>query len=259
MINFDYLESNKDLLRADYRLATPFPFLEIHNFCEEAKLLKMLGEMPELTNRSRDSVFAENKFEKSRYFELGALFNELHEDLHSDRFAEFLSYITGKKVFIDPDNHGGGLHEGRGRSKLDMHLDYNYHPLHKKWWRELNILFYFTPGWRADYGGQLQLEDLRSGEKRELGIDFNKVIIQQCSSYSLHGYNYTSFPEDKSRLSIATYAFTEHQSIIESPRTTDWFPDRQGGSRVKHKLGRNIHRVIKIKNFLFGSGTSKNQ
>jgi len=258
MIDFNYLDNNKEILRSKYRLATPFPYLEIYNFCDEGKLVAMLEEMPELTNRSRDSIFAENKFEKSRYFELGRLFNELHQDLHSEKFSEFLSYITGKAVFVDPDNHGGGLHQGRGKSKLDMHLDYNYHPLNRNWWRELNVLFYFSPGWRSEYGGQLQLEDLRSGEKRELGIEFNKLIIQQCSSYSLHGYNYTNFPPDKSRLSIATYAFTEHKNLIEKPRTTDWFPDRQGGSAFKQKIGRNIHYFIKIKSLIFGSGTSKN-
>lgn len=258
MIDFKNLETNKELLRTKYLLAEPFPYLEINNFCDERKLTDMLKEMPELTKRSRDSVFAENKFEKSRYFELGPLFNELHHDLHSEEFSEFLSYLTGKKVFIDPDNHGGGLHQGRGKSKLDMHLDYNYHPLNVNWWRELNVLFYFSPGWRTEYGGHLHLEDLRTGEKRELGIEFNKVIIQQCSSFSLHGYNYTNFPENQSRLSIATYAFTVHKNLIEKPRTTDWFPDRQGGSAIKQLLGRNIHRLIKVKTVLFGSGTSKN-
>lgn len=258
MINFDYIEQNKEELRLKYRLADPFPHLHIIDFCDEDKLNNMLLEMPVLENKSRDAFFAKNKFEKSKYYELGPLFAEFNKDLNSNRFASFLSFITDKKVFVDPANHGGGLHQGRGKSKLDMHLDYNYHPINKSWWRELNILFYFSPKWKSEYGGHLNLEDLRSGKKKKLPIYFNSLIIQECSSYSLHGYDLTDFPSGSSRLSIATYAFVEHKSIIESPRTTDWFPDRQGGSATKQFVGRNIHKLIRIKSKFFGSGTSKN-
>lgn len=259
MINFNYLEENKEELRLKYRLADPFPHLHILDFCDEDKLNLMIDEMPILNQKSRDAIFATNKFEKSRYYELGPLFNEMHEDLQSKKFASFLSFITGKSVFVDPANHGGGLHQGRGKSKLDMHLDYNYHPLQNDWWRELNILFYFSPNWKNEYGGHLKLEDLRSGKTKKIPINFNSIIIQECSSYSLHGYDLTNFPSDSARLSIATYAFVEHKTLIESPRTTDWFPDRQGGSPLKQFLGRNIHKMVRIKSLLFGSGTSKNQ
>ena len=71
MIDFNFLESNKEDLRLQYLSASPFPHLVIENLCEEDKLLALYEKVPVLDNRSRDFIFAGNKFEKSRYFELG--------------------------------------------------------------------------------------------------------------------------------------------------------------------------------------------
>ena len=129
MINLSKLESNKEDLRIKYLTSKPFSHLIIDDFCDEEKLLQLRSQIPELNNKSRDYIFANNKFEKSNYKELGPLFLELYNDLKSERFNEFLSYISNKTVFVDPKNHGGGLHQGKKNSFLDMHLDCNYHPL----------------------------------------------------------------------------------------------------------------------------------
>ena len=78
---------------------------------------------------------------------------------------DFLSFLTNKETFVDPKNHGGGLHQGKKNSFLDMHLDYNYHPLNQNWWREMNLLLYLNKDWKNSYGGHLKLRDLRTDEK----------------------------------------------------------------------------------------------
>ena len=57
-------------------------------------------------------MFAKNKFEKSNYGEIGPLLKELQEDLSSNEMNQFLIFITGQNVFVDPKNHGGGLQQG---------------------------------------------------------------------------------------------------------------------------------------------------
>ncbi len=259
MINFDYLEKNKEDLKLKYLSAKPFPHLHIANICDSKKLNEMYLMIPDLDNKSRDYMFAGNKFEKSNYQTLGYLFSELQNDLRSKRMNNFLSYLTGKNTFVDPKNHGGGLHQGKKNSFLDMHLDYNYHPLNQNWWREMNLLLYLNKDWKPEYKGHLKLRDLRTDETDELDVDFNTLIIQQCGDYTLHGYDITNFPEGNFRTSIATYAFTEHKRQLYKPRTTDWFPEKEGDGQIKKLLGRNFHKLVKIKNTFFGSGTSKNQ
>tara|TARA_R110001606_G_scaffold383403_1_gene545674 strand:- start:518 stop:1297 length:780 start_codon:yes stop_codon:yes gene_type:complete len=259
MINFDLLFENKESYRLKYLIAKPFPHLTIENICDSEKLKKMHSQIPLLESKSRDYMFAKNKFEKSNYGELGDLFLELQLDLKSDKMNEFLSFISGEKVFVDPKNHGGGLHQGRKNSFLDMHLDYNYHPINNNWWREMNLLLYLNKDWKQSYGGHLDLEDLRTGEKKKCNVGFNTLIIQKCGDYTLHGYKPTNFPEGNYRTSIATYAFTKHISQIYPSRTTDWFPNKENDGRFKKILGRNLHKIVKVKNYILGSGTAKNQ
>src|SRR6059058_3691481 len=108
MINLDFLEANKQKLREDYLLAKPFPYLIIDNFCEKDKVEALYNKIPELSNKSRDYMFANNKFEKSNYKELGSEFEELYADLSSTRMNNFLSFIANEEIFVDPKNHGGG-------------------------------------------------------------------------------------------------------------------------------------------------------
>lgn len=259
MIDFDRLFREKEQLRLEYLTARPFPHIAIKNICNEEKLTELYNQIPLLDNKSRDYMFAKNKFEKSNYSELGPLFKELQEDLRSEKMNEFLSYLESKPIFVDPKNHGGGLHQGRKNSFLDMHLDYNYHPLHDLWYREINLLLYLNKDWKPEYGGQLELRDLRTDETASVDVDFNTLIIQKCDDYTLHGYHPTNFPEGVYRTSIATYAFSKHVRQVDKPRVTDWFPDKEGDSNFKKWLGRNMKTLVRVKSKLLGSGTAKNQ
>ena len=257
MINIAFLEANKETLRQEYLLAKPFPYLVLDNFCDTDRLVKMYAAIPELTNKSRDYMFAHNKFEKSNYKELGPEFEELYVELASRRMNDFLSYIANEEIFVDPANHGGGLHQGRQNSFLDMHLDFNYHPLHKGWFRNMNLLLYLNKDWKPEYKGHLKLVDLRTGAAKELEVPFNRLIIQQTRAYTLHGYDMTNFPEQQYRTSIATYAYSIHKTLIEKPRTTDWVV--KDGQPIKKAIAAVYGPAVKIKNLLFGSGTAKNK
>jgi hypothetical protein len=258
MINFDYLEANLEKLRINYLTAQPFPHLIIDNFCDEAKLTDAHEAIPELSNKSRDYAFAKNKFEKSNYKEICPELKEFYDDLSSERFNKILSFITAKKTFVDPKNFGGGLHQGKKNSFLDMHLDFNYHPLNKSWYRELNLLLYLNKDWKPEYKGHLKIKDLRTGEESEIGVSFNRMIIQQCAPYTLHGYDMTNFPDGKYRTSIATYAYQIHKTLIEKPRTTDWSP-KEDAPFFKKILAKNYNFLVQTKNLFFGSATAKNQ
>lgn len=255
MIRFNYLEANKEQFRLDYLLAKPFPHLILDDICEEDAVKQMLEEIPSIETKSRDYVFASNKFEKSKFWTISEHFLNLYEDFISDRFEAFLSFITNEKVFVDKRFHGGGIHQGKEGSFLDMHLDFNYHPLQKYWFRNLNLLLYLNPGWEEAHGGHLRLKDLRTGEAKDVGVPFNRLVIQQTRNYTLHGYDPIRFPKGKFRTSIAAYAYTEHQHHIEKPRTTDWFV--KPNQPVKQFLAKIYDPAVKVKNALFGSATAK--
>ncbi|MCC6372117.1 MAG: 2OG-Fe(II) oxygenase [Bacteroidia bacterium] len=256
MILFEELKNNRDKYRLDFLLAKPFPHLVLDNICDEEKINRLYNEIPEISTKSRDYVFAANKFEKSKIKEISPLFEELHNDLISKDFEDFLKHITNLDVFVDKAFHGGGIHQGKKKSFLDMHLDFNYHPINKNWYRSLNLLLYLNKNWKPEYGGHLCLQDLRTGEKKDVEVPFNRLVIQLTNNYTLHGYNITNFPEGVFRTSIAAYAYMPHQHHIEKPRTTDWHV--KSDQPVKQFLAWIYNPAVKIKNKLFGSSTAKN-
>lgn len=255
MINFQQLETKKEEWRLLFLLAKPFPYLAIDGFCEPGKALELYRQVPDIQTKSRDYIFAANKFEKSQIREISPLFSELYDDLVSEKFQRFLQFISNEEVFVDKTLHGGGIHQGKKNSFLDMHIDFNYHPLHPNWYRTLNLLFYLNKDWVPDHGGHLKLKDLRTGQEKKIDICFNRMIIHLTGKHTLHGYDRTDFPEGTYRTSIASYAYSVHQYRIEKPRTTDWHP--ADDQPIKKILARMYDPAVKIKNRIFGSSTAK--
>lgn len=254
MIRFDYLEQNKEKFREQFLTAQPFPHIGIDDICDAEKLNQLYQQIPEIETPSADYVFAKNKFEKSRYYELGGLFEELYNDFISDAFQQWLCYVTNENVFVDKTFYGGGIHQGKDGSFLDMHADFNYHPLHDHWYRNLNLLLYINKDWKKEYGGELKLEDGRTGVKTEVDVPFNRLAIMHCRSYTLHGYDPIRFPEGTARTSIAAYAYTLHEHRMEGARTTVWHVKKENWA--KYILSKIWVPAVKLKSKFSKSKTA---
>lgn len=262
MINFAKIEQSADELRSRFLSADPFEHVVIDDFCDSANLRKLLDQVPdpihEKVNKSRDYVFAKNKFEKSSFKSISPLFAELHGDLMSNRFQSFLRRLTGEEVFIDPAFHGGGIHQGGPGSFLDMHVDFNTHPLHESWFRNLNILLYLNSDWHQNYGGELKIRHRdRPDSTKLIAPIFNRCVIMFTRDYTVHGYDRISFPEGQYRRSVAAYAYSELGSDLPDYRTTVWYPEKAGA--LKTAVGRHWPKLVKVKNYFFGSSTAKNK
>ena len=134
---------------------------------------------------------------------------KLHELLASDAFVERMSYMSGIPGLVaDPQLVGGGIHETNHGGHLDVHVDFNVNEstgLH----RRLNILVYFNPDWKEEYGGILDLWD--ADVKNCLGRFapmFNRAAGFATSATSWHGVTPVSCPPGRMRRSFAAYYYT---------------------------------------------------
>ena len=238
MINFLVIEQNIQQLAQEFTNAKPFSYVVIDNFAEEDKLYEILDTFPvpgaDNLNKSRDYIFAKNKCEKANFKEVSAECNEIYQDFISERFQKIIRQITNQNVFVDREFHGGGIHQGGEGSFLDMHIDFNYHPLHQDWFRNLNILLYLNPDWKQEYGGQLKLKHRVTGESDEIEPLFNRCVIMFTRDYTLHGYDRISFPQGKFRRSIATYAYNIDPNPQNS-HSTRWITETT--SPLKKMIG----------------------
>jgi hypothetical protein len=260
MLNFNTIEENLESMARQFRTAEPFEHLVLDHFADESRLLHLIPALPlpseHRIHKSRDYIFAKNKFEKGNFKELSEECQELYLDLTSARFQTILRTLTAQEVFVDPEFFGGGIHLGGKDSFLDMHVDFNYHPLHRNWFRNLNILLYLNPGWKREFGGQLKLKHARTLKTAEVEPLFNRCVIMLTRDYTMHGYDRIRFPEGEFRRSIATYAYSL-DPLPGKERSTRWIPE--GASFLKRTIGNAWPALVRIKSYFLPSGTAKNK
>ena len=136
-----------------------------------------------------------------------------------------------------------------------MHADFNYHPLKKTWFRNLNLLLYLNKDWKPSYKGHLNLQHKDTKEATEVEVPFNRMVIMLCRGFTLHGYDPIEFPEGTFRTSVAAYAYTLHEENQEAARTTEWHIEQKDGT-LKYLVSKMWVPMVKLKSKFFKSKTA---
>lgn len=135
---------------------------------------------------------------------------EILLEMNSGAFIKFLEKLSGIEGLIpDPFYNGGGIHRIERGGKLDVHADYNVHPV-TRLDRRVNVLLYLNRDWKDEYGGCLELWDkeMTAAKARILPV-FNRFAMFSTTDWSYHGHpDPLSCPEDKARMSFALYYYT---------------------------------------------------
>ncbi len=150
----------------------------------------------------------EKKSEHSDFNNLDLSFSQLHAALSSNVFIGWLKQVTTiEKLETIDDRLGYGLHQGGNNSFLDIHIDYNLHPLKKKY-RKLNFILFFNQPWKTEWGGHLELWDEKVKNcVQSISPVFNRCVIFECSDVSYHGYSRIVVPAGITRKSYYQYYF----------------------------------------------------
>jgi Rps23 Pro-64 3,4-dihydroxylase Tpa1-like proline 4-hydroxylase len=175
-----------------YKKNKPFPHIYIDNFLPKELAIKLSKEFPKLNKVNKDWKVHKNKNVIRYFLEDSSLYkknlNIFSMLLNSRKFLLFLETLTGLESIIpDPFFVGGGAMSAGKGGFLNVHADFNYH--HKlQSWRRINVLFYLTPNWKKNWGGNLEFWSKDKKKKiREIEPIFNRVIIFNTTSKSFHG------------------------------------------------------------------------
>jgi 2-oxoglutarate-Fe(II)-dependent oxygenase superfamily protein len=161
--------------------------------------------------------------------------------LHGPRWLRWLEAVTGIAPLLpDWTLFGGGVHVSRRGGFLDIHADFQDHPVtgHR---RALNLLVYFNYAWRPSWRGELELwdRDMRQPVKVIPPI-LNRAVIFATSATSYHGHPAKlRCPEDVARQSLALYYYrpAEHAPGLQ---TTDYRPRPQDYVKRLRKFARRL-------------------
>ncbi len=205
-------------LKETFQCAEPFNHIVIDNFFNENVAHALVEEFPGLDSQTwytYDNAI-EKKHAMNNWDRFPKTTYQVFTYLNSPEFIRNLEEWTGiERLYPDIGLHGGGWHaHGRG-GKLNVHLDYSIHPK-LQLERRLNLIVYLTPGWKAEWGGGLQLwsHDAVNSSPSECikVVDnvFNRGVLFDTTQNSWHGLpDPIECPEGEMRRSLAVYYLSE--------------------------------------------------
>jgi Rps23 Pro-64 3,4-dihydroxylase Tpa1-like proline 4-hydroxylase len=118
------------------------------------------------------------------------LLEEIIYAFQDPRLVLLIGEITGIPGLI-PDEHlyAGGISLMSRDHFLNPHLD-NSHDKDRNLYRVLNLLYYVTPDWSHESGGNLELWDNGPQDKpREVVSRFNRLVLMATHRTSWHSVN----------------------------------------------------------------------
>ena len=154
----------------------------------------------------RDSI-RESKYVSSQMDRHDPLLEEAVFAFQDAHVVALLAEITGiEDLAADPHLYASGLSLMRQGDFLNPHLD-NSHDKDRAQYRVLNLLYYVTPGWSADSGGNLELWDQGPGSAQRTVVSaFNRLVCMATHRASWHSVSAIRVPQD--RTCISNYYFS---------------------------------------------------
>jgi len=194
-----------------YTSAHPFPHIVLDDFLSEDVLDLCLREFPPIHNsKARYGSSQQNLKYEFNPDTLSPAVRSIFYSFNSRPFVGFLENLTGNSGLI-PDPHfvGGGFHQISHGGHLDIHADFNNHPV-LNLERRLNVLIYLNKDWKKEYGGNLELWN-QAMSSRAVCVEplFNRCVVFSTSSTAYHGNpEPVNHPARLPRRAIALYYYT---------------------------------------------------
>jgi Rps23 Pro-64 3,4-dihydroxylase Tpa1-like proline 4-hydroxylase len=150
-----------------------------------------------------------------------------------DKIVELVSEICGfEEIEPDPMLYAGGLSMMFQGNFLNPHLD-NSHDGKRDRYRRLNLLYYVSPNWHQENGGNFELWDDSRTKVKTLVANTNRLIVMETNKLSWHSVSKVKV--DKPRCCVSNYYFSKI-----SPDSTDYFHVTSFTGRPEEKIKRML-------------------
>lgn len=208
------LEARLPELREAWSSAKPFRFLVVDDFLEAAWAQEVMAAYPTPESDGWDDrTFAHQRNKLTMTSGFPDAVQSFFDLTANPKLIDWLGRLTGiDSLLFDDTLQGGGLHLIKTGGFLDVHVDYNYHPI-TSLHRRLNLLLYMNPDWKTDYAGALELWDMDTKSKlADIEPFFNRVVVFETNEVSYHGHPRPwAGPSDVHRRSLAVYYYTQER------------------------------------------------
>lgn len=202
------LEVEKHKLQTEFKQSGKIQFFVLDNVLPEELATVIFNNFPE----TKDTVSKKNlKEHKHVAFQMNKYASILEETIYAfqdEKVVCLVEEICGlKNIFPDEHLYAGGLSLMEKNNFLNPHLD-NSHDKDRKNWRVLNLLYYVTPNWKNEYGGNLELwPNGVEGNPITVDSSFNRLVVMATHKHSWHSVSKVTV--EKTRCCVSNYYFSD--------------------------------------------------
>lgn len=172
--------------------------------------------------------FRERKYTSKNFDKFAPLMADITFAVQDPRVVRIVEQITGIKDQIpDSSLYAGGLSAMGPGHFLGPHID-NSHEASRKYYRTLNLLYYVSPDWTLENGGNLELWDCNVRRKVSVLSRFNRLVIMETNPWSWHSVD--TVRTDRLRCCVSNYYFSP-----TSPTGSEYFNVTSFSARPEQK------------------------
>lgn len=206
----DHLDRNNDAIKAEFAAdrGVHAKFCAIDGLLPDDIARRIAAAFPPATEMRLMDTFREKKHTTKNLAKFDPLIADITFAFQDKRVIDRVAELTGITDAVgDPHLYAGGLSAMSQGHFLNPHID-NSHDGEQRNYRVLNLLYYITPDWRPENGGNLELWDEQVTTPVEIPSLFNRLVLMSTNDKSWHSVN-----EVKSggvRRCVSNYYFSPH-------------------------------------------------
>ncbi|MVV48541.1 2OG-Fe(II) oxygenase [Pseudomonas sp. PB120] len=162
---------------------------------------------------------------------------------HESVVAKVAQLVGINDIVPDPSLYAGGLSMMFEGDFLNPHID-NSHDGERNLYRRLNLLYYVSPNWSLENGGNFELWDLQVKNQKTLVSRFNRLVVMETNKLSWHSVS--GVRTEMPRCCVSNYYFS-----ATSPDDHEYFhvtsfsgrPD-EPGRRLLGIVDNNLRNMV---------------
>ena len=204
------LDKEAEQIKADFHADKGIKtrFTAIDDFFPERVARQIYEAFPPPDKMRLLDSFREKKYTSKDFDEFDPLMKDATFAFQDERVLGKVAELTGiEDPKGDPHLYAGGLSAMVKGHFLNPHID-NSHEYEQKYYRVLNLLYYCTPDWKPENGGNLELWDEEVTEAVEIPSLFNRLVLMATNDKSYHSVN--EVKAEGARCCVSNYYFSPH-------------------------------------------------
>ncbi len=209
------LEAAKESLKEEFSIPNQIASCYLDDLLDEADVKNIYEAFPKKQDMLMLNDWREYKYVGIQVNKYTPIISEIVYAFQYPKVVKVISEITGiQQLFPDEYLYAGGISLMDYGCSLNPHLD-NSHDKDRDKYRVLNLLYYVTPNWDSEYGGNLELWD--GGLKRKcrtIDNKFNRLVIMKTNKNSLHSVSKVNYQGQ--RCCVSNYYFSDQPVDTES-------------------------------------------